>query len=225
MARRVNSKFLIILGVVILTGVVGLVIVAGPVKNWVRGDRSKKQIELADRLVKEAETAEDAPTKRDKLDTAVKNYQLAAAADTKNPELLVKLGDALNLMTQYEVTIYLPATRQAWEKALEIDPAYLPALRRLQDSYYKGLELGNGGAGAFNKLRDLSESIHKLDKKDVRATALMYIAPLYRYVANIETPPSDVETAITELTSLIAANPTAPELPDMVFFVARAQAK
>jgi hypothetical protein len=39
MARRVNSKFLIILGVVILTGVVGLLIVAGPVKNWVKGDR------------------------------------------------------------------------------------------------------------------------------------------------------------------------------------------
>ena len=225
MARRVNSKFLIILGAVILGGLVAAVIVAGPIKNMVKGDRSKKQIELADSLVKEAATAEDSTVKREKLDTAVRNYQMAVASDSRNPALLVKLGDALNLMTQYEVVVYLPASRQAWEKALEIDPTYLPALHRLQDSYYKGLELGDGGTGAFNKLRDLAESIHKLDKKDVRANALMYIAPLFRYAMNIETPPSDVETAITELSSLIASNPTAPEMPDMVYFVARAQAK
>src|SRR5882757_5927008 len=110
MARRVNSKFLIVSSIVLLILVASGFIVAGPLKSWMRGDRSKKLIELADAQVKEADAADTAAVKREKLESAVRNYQMAVGADSKNPEIFLKLGDALSKMTSYEVGVYLPAS-------------------------------------------------------------------------------------------------------------------
>ena len=55
MARRVNNKFLIILGVLVLGGVASAFVLKGPIMNMVKGDRSKKLIEEADALVTDAE--------------------------------------------------------------------------------------------------------------------------------------------------------------------------
>jgi len=136
MARRVNSKFLIILGVFVLGGVASAFVLKGPIMNMVKGDRSKQQIAAADKLVSEADTAELSTVKREKLQEAVRSYQMAVASDARNPEVFVKLGDALSKMAQFDVFVYLPASRQSWEKALEVQPEYVPALRRLMDSYY-----------------------------------------------------------------------------------------
>ncbi|MDB5319526.1 MAG: hypothetical protein JWN40_1157 [Phycisphaerales bacterium] len=225
MARRVNNKFLIILGVLVLGGVASAFVLKGPIMNMVKGDRSKKLVDAADALVKEAELPGVSTTeKQKKYEAAVRNYQMASNADPKNTALLVKYGDHLNKMTPYEVGIYLPAARQMWEKALEINPAYMPALQRLQDTYFKEAQI-NPKVPYFTQVRDRAEAIHKLDPKDLRAHALMYIAPLHRWLANIETPMSEVQPAIAELVTMIEENPTAPELPDMVRFAAGAKAR
>jgi predicted Zn-dependent protease len=225
MARRVNSRFLIILSIVVLGGVAAAFALKGPIMNMVKGDRSKKLIEQGDALVKEAEAPEVSPTlKREKYEAAVRNYAMASGADPKNTALYIKYGDTLNKMTPFDVKLYLPAARSMWEKALEFDPAYMPALRRLQDSYFNEAEF-NPQAIYFTKIRDRAETIHKLDPKDLRAHALMYIAPLHRWLANIETPLSEIQPAIGELITLIDENPTAPELAVMVRFAALAKAK
>jgi len=225
MARRVNNKFLIILGVLVLGGVASAFVLKGPIMNMVKGDRSKKLVDEADASVTEAEKPDITMTqKRERYEAAVKKYQLAASADPRNTALFVKYGDVLNKMTPFEVQVYLPAARQMWEKALEVDPAYLPALHRLQDTYFKEAQI-NPQAIYFTKIRERAEVIHKLDPKDLRAHALMYIAPLNRWLANIETPMSEVDPAIAELTTLIEENPTAPEIADMVFYTAGAKAR
>ena len=225
MARRVNSKFLIVSSIVLLCLVATGFIVAGPLKNhfW-KGDRAKKLVEAADAQVKEADAADTSAAKREKLEAAIRNYQMALGADSKNPEIFLKLGDALTKMTPFDVMVYLPASRQTWEKALEISPTYLPALHRLEDSYYRQVQM-NPQAALFTRLQELAESISKIEPNDLRSHALMYIAPLNRWLASIETPAADVDTAITELSTLIDANPTAPEIADMVYFVAGAKAK
>src|SRR5689334_13493363 len=135
MARRVNNKFLIILGILVLGGVASAFVLKGPIMNMVKGDRSKKMIEEGDKLVAEAEAPDATMTqKREGYEASVKKYQQGAAADPKSTALFVKYGDVLNKMTPFDVQVYLPAARQMWEKALEIDPAYLPALHRLQDT-------------------------------------------------------------------------------------------
>jgi len=141
MARRVNSKFLIVSSIVLLCLVATGFIVAGPLKNhfW-KGDRAKKLVEAADAQVKEADAADTSAAKREKLEAAIRNYQMALGADSKNPEIFLKLGDALTKMTPFDVMVYLPASRQTWENALEISPTYSPALHRLEDSYYRQVQ-------------------------------------------------------------------------------------
>ncbi|HEY7117449.1 MAG TPA: tetratricopeptide repeat protein [Tepidisphaeraceae bacterium] len=225
MARRVNTKFLVIFSVIVVGGVLAGFLVMGPFKTLIRGDRSKKLIEQGDALVKEADAAQDPAVKKDKLETANRDYQQALATDTKNIDLYVKVGDLLSKLAQFDVYTYINQSRQAWDKALELNPTYLPALRRLQDSYYDEAQIGNPQTTYFTRLEDRATAIHKLDPNDLRAHSLMYIAPLNQWLANIETPQDKVRTAIDELTTLIEKNPDAPELPDMVFFVAGAKAK
>src|SRR5438552_1185961 len=114
MARRVNTKFLVIFSVIVLGGAAAGFIIAGPFRNYIRGDRSKKMVEQADALVKEADAAESIQTKREKLEQAVVNYRNATVSDTKNPELYLKLGDTLSKLTQFDVGIYIKGMRDSW---------------------------------------------------------------------------------------------------------------
>jgi predicted Zn-dependent protease len=225
MARRVNTKFLVIFSVIVLGGVASAFIVAGPLKTMIRGDRTKKLIESGDAAMKAAEEAESAQVKREKLDGAVRDYEQAVVADGRNPELLVKLGDAYTKLTQYDVHTYIGKSRAQWGRALELDPTHLPALRRLQDSYYAEAKIGYAEARFFTLLREKAEAIRRLDPKDLRAQSLVYIAPLNQWLANIETPPDQIDIAVAELGQLIAKHPDAPEVPDMAFFLAGAKAK
>lgn len=225
MARRVNTKFLVIFSTIVLGGLVSAYLVAGPLKTIWRGNGSKKLIASGDALMKEADAADTADAKREKLEQAVRDYQQAVMQDTKNPELLVKLGDGYTKLTQFDINTYINSSRQMWIKALEIDPSYLPALRRLQDSYYAEVKIGNAQAGFFSALREKATAIHRLDPNDLHAHALIYIAPLNQWLASIETPASDVDVAITELANLIEKNPQSPEIADMVFFMAGGKVK
>ena len=53
MARRVNTKFLVIFSVIVLGGVGAAFILAGPGRNWIRGNPSKELIAAADKLLEE----------------------------------------------------------------------------------------------------------------------------------------------------------------------------
>jgi tetratricopeptide (TPR) repeat protein len=225
MARRVNTRFLIAFSVIVLGGLLAAFILAGPGKYWLRGNPSKQLTAEGDVLAAAAEKASGAVERREKLDAAMRHYQQALAADPKNPDLYVRIGDLMTRLAPYDVNNFINQSRQAWEKALEINPDYLPALRRLQDSYYRETQIGNLQAGFFSRLRERAGQIHKLDPNDVRAHALMNIAVLNQWLSNIETTEADVDAAIAELTPLIEKNPTAPERADMVFFVAGARVK
>ena len=132
MARRVNTQFLVVLSVIVVGGVLAAFIVAGPGKYWFRGNPSKHLTAEGDALVAAAGTAATPAERKEKLDAAVRNFQQALAADPKNPELWVRIGDALSTMAQYDPATYIVQSRGSWEKALEINPDFLPALRRLR---------------------------------------------------------------------------------------------
>jgi tetratricopeptide (TPR) repeat protein len=226
MARRVNTQFLIVFSVIVVGGVLAAFIVAGPGKYWFRANPSKQFIAEGDALATAALQAPTLAERREKLDAAVHHFQQAIAADPRNPDIYVRIGDVLSTLAPYDPNTFIGQSRGSWEKALEINPDHLPALRRLLDSYYRELQLGGQQAGLLSRLRERAGQVHKLDPNDARAEALTYIPVLAQWaVANIETSDADVDAAINGLTPLIAKQADGPERADMVFYVARARAK
>lgn len=222
MARRVNTKFLTILSVIIVGGVVTLLVLGPRLTTLFRGDRSKKALENAELLMKQAaDPSLPAEEKRKKLEGAKQNYELAAAANPRDKELLVKYGDVLSKLSQYDLATYIRASRAQWDRALEQDPGYIPALTRLMESYFQETQL-NPQAVFFAKLQETSTALHKLEPTNLRAASLMYIAPIHKWLANIETPASDIDVAMTELAALMEKDPTNADLP---FYIAAAKAK
>src|SRR5258706_16159174 len=99
MARRVNTKFLVIFSVIVLGGVASAFVVQGPLRTLIRGDRSKKQIEAGDELVKKAANASTLERKT-VLEEAYRNYVLASNTETRNPEVFVELGDVYSRLAE-----------------------------------------------------------------------------------------------------------------------------
>src|SRR3954466_12391421 len=121
MARRVNTKFLIIL---IAVGM-GLLLGGVAAKKFihVRGDPTKLLAE-GDKLHEAGE-----------YDKAKDKYQQATGADPGSTEALIKLGDACAKLTP-EDPMYLDQAHTAWNRAISVDPKFPPAMNRLLDSYW-----------------------------------------------------------------------------------------
>src|ERR1700712_4911108 len=104
MARRVNSKFLIIFSAVVLLSVATLYVIGGPLQNLLHPSRGKDAIVQGDAAGKAGDEAKTPKEIQEHLEEAVRAYQVAAGTDTKNIELYIKLGDVSNRRTQYCAT-------------------------------------------------------------------------------------------------------------------------
>ena len=183
MARRVNKRFLIVFGSVLIVGLAGAFVLAMQIRGSQRKEQAKKQEEQADRLVAEADKDESSVSRREKLTQAAINLELATATDGRNAGLNIKLGDVYSKMTAFEPGL-VQKSRQRWAAALEVDPAHATALRRLMESFYQEVQL-RPLAAAFGQVEERASAIHKIDPKDKRAHALMFIAPIHQWLANI----------------------------------------
>ncbi len=226
MARRVNTKFLVIFSVIVLGGVASAFVAKGPIGNLIRGDRSKKWIAEGDKIMAELKTSPNLEPleRKTRLEDAFKLYSQAAGSETRSPELYVKLGDVCSQLATFDIQ-FVQASFGNWNKALEIDPRNLPALHRIEENYYKQSASPGAAAAVYSTLQDRASTIYQVDPKDLRAHAIMYIAPIRASLAGIETPVTQLETATNELATLIADNPTSPEIPDMVFYMAMSKIK
>src|SRR4051812_38376243 len=115
MARRVNTKFLTILTVV----VVGLGLAALLAKKFLVRESPEKYVAAGQAYMGEK-----------KYEEAVKNFARAVSLDSHNPSLWVAYGDALNQLSPTDVE-YMRRARTAWDQALIVDPNYRPALDRM----------------------------------------------------------------------------------------------
>jgi hypothetical protein len=216
MARRVNKRFLIVFGSVVLVGLAGAFALALQIKGSKRKEQTQQQVAQADRLVAEAEKEESSVGRREKLTQAAINLETAVGTEPRNAELNIKLGDVLSKMTAYDPS-QVGRSRQRWMAAIEADATNVTAMRRLMESYYQEVQI-RPSAGAFGQVEDRASAINKIDPKDKRAQALMYIAPVHQWLANIETPVRKIDGGIEGLRELAKANPADPEAADWVFW-------
>src|SRR5690349_4924616 len=109
MAKRVNTRFLIILtGVIVGLGVAALV-----VSRLKSHPNAHAHLDAAERLLKAGN-----------YEGATAEYANAVRADPTNKELHVKLGDVANQRTGEMGWQALDIARRSWMSALEIDPQY-----------------------------------------------------------------------------------------------------
>src|SRR5690349_10641552 len=115
MARRVNTKFLAIFTVVVL----GLLIAGLVVRKFIVKESPEGYIARGTQLMADH-----------KYEGAIQNFQKAVLLDPKNPSLWVAYGDALNQLSPNDVE-YMRRAREAWDKALAVQPDNKPALDRM----------------------------------------------------------------------------------------------
>jgi len=123
MARRVNTKFLTILTV----SVVGILLVGLVAHRFMTKESPEGYIARGTQLMQEK-----------KYEEAVKQLEKAAALDQKNPSLLVAYGDALNQLSPNDVE-YMRKAREAWDRALQVDPKTLYRWRQL-DAFARAVQ-------------------------------------------------------------------------------------
>src|SRR3954454_16123281 len=124
MAKRVNTRFLIL-----LTAGFAVALVAALAVHFVffRKDPAA-QARQGDALLAEGKPRE-----------ALDKYKFAIAHKPTDKDLLVKIGDAYNAMV-VDDTQNLFNARAAWSQAIANDPRFEPALDRLLSSYWEQME-------------------------------------------------------------------------------------
>ncbi|MGB7159457.1 MAG: tetratricopeptide repeat protein [Tepidisphaeraceae bacterium] len=193
MARRVNTKFLITLTIIVVGAGLTLLIVT----KLRKGDPAKF-----------VATAKQLASER-KYEEAVKNYQQAVAIDSKRPDVLVEYGDALSQLAGKDPE-NMRRARGMWQAALELDPANKAALSRNLDLYKTFLDGGPQPelASVVSQGRAFAERLAKVDPTNVDAAAMASVFTIRGWMYGVQTDEQRVADALAKLGELAQQNPT-----------------
>src|SRR5262245_61550579 len=123
--KRVNTRFLAISGIVL----VALVVVVFASQRLLTRGNAKEFWEMGDRYMAQ-----------EKYKEAKESYARALRLDPSNVAGWVKYGDSFHELVRFSLDEMGKDTK-SWERALELNPAYVPALTRLVDAYADLAEL------------------------------------------------------------------------------------
>lgn len=191
MARRVNSKFLIVLFSVLL-----LIIAAGAALFLKTRHPPEYYIAKGDKAKAEGD-----------YNTAISEYGKAITKDRGRTELYVKIGDLYNQMVVQD-RAYLGKAHGMWQAAEEIDPTYKPALDRLLLLEIDQVKYGYTDPQLFNELRTTAELKHRVDPTDEQAASYTHIATLHQWMFGAAFPTGEVDQHIKALDELARQDPS-----------------
>ena len=205
MQRKLNTRFLVILTIGVVAGL--MVLVVGG-RYLFRG--------TADKHLKMAELY----TRENRLADAAEEYKTAISLDRRNPETFVKLGDVMRSLTRTD-PMMVDKDKQYWIMALEVDPTYLPAMQLLLNAYIEDAQLWPQPQ-MFERLRDICNRILAVDPNDPRAKAQLHMSWLQRWIFGVETPSDQIKESMRELKNIQEKEPSNIDVP---FVLARAKIK
>lgn len=205
MARRVNTRFLIVLTAVVVFLAVAVVVAQ---KVFMR-ENPQEFVDAARKLTEEK-----------KYELALKNMRQAVALDQGRPDLWLMYGDAAAKLAGKDVEFTKMAIA-AWNKTLEIEPANKEALSRMMEFYLAQMEMGaRDFSSVVSPGQAVARKLASVDPNNPRAAAGVHIFTIKGYAAGAQTDPQAVEEAITKLTELGQKDPANPDFP---FHVAQAK--
>src|SRR5258706_11327762 len=205
MARRVNKKFLTILSLLIMGGLISLVVLPKLRKQdtgvlWQRAD---KQAAVA----REQKTPEA-------YKAAKEYYSKAYRADQANVEGLVKFGDLLHESVRFDLED-MRKDLQMWDQALQVDPRYVPALERIMNAYIDGCRILPSAEG-FKILSEKAGALAKVQPNNIRAQAYQQIGIVGGWLSASPIKESDVEDSIKKLIELSKQVPDEVDIPGYI---------
>ena len=201
MAKRVNKQFLILLTAAMACGVVMLV---GFALYKARRGNTAQYVASGDHYfeLKEYKKALDS------YGRAMRN------APTK--ELFLRAGDCINELTRTEPE-QLGKDVRMWDRALEIDPNYAPALQRVMEALIDVCELQPRNADNWVRLRDKAKKLAAADPADLRAKAYEHVASINEWLmADRAVPEREIETHLSALGALLQRRPDEPIISTII---------
>src|SRR2546430_4133138 len=202
MARRVNKKFLTILSLIIMGGLIALVALPK-----LRKQDTKVLWEHADKqwsAAREQRTPEA-------YKTAKEYYYKAYRADQANVEGLVKFGDFLHESVRFDLED-LRKDLAMWDQALQVDPSYVPALERIMNAFIEGCRI-QPHADGFKMLSEKAAALAKVQPKNVRAQAYEQVGIIGAWLSASPIKESDVEDSLKKLIELAKQVPDEVDVP------------
>ena len=203
MQRKLNTKFLVVLTILVVGGLLFLIIGG----QYLFRGTAQKHIQMAELYAREG-----------RLSDAAEEYKIAIGLDRRNPEVYLRLGDVMRQLTRTDPAL-VDKDKTYWTMALEADPSYLPAMQRLLDGYLEDAQLYSNPQ-VFSRIRDICARTLSIDPTDSRAKANLHIAWVQSWLAGVETSPQQIEESLRELASLQERDPSNFDVP---FMIARAK--
>jgi predicted Zn-dependent protease len=201
--RKLNTKFLIILGVV------GIVAAGGAYAAY----KYAKRITPADVLT----AAKDFEESQD-YEKAVQYYGAYAGQMLPgDPSAWVVYGDAANRLASTNAENYRRA-RGAYQRALEIDPRFPDALRRVTKMYRDEAEQLMTTPTQLDELVQLSRRLSDVAPEDPEPKIAAELAIMLKYQIGTEVDSEALDESIERLAAVIEAH---PDLPDPPLYAAR----
>jgi predicted Zn-dependent protease len=196
MAQRVNTRFLSIL-LLIMIGLAGAVYVAQKVLIREHPDH---YVALGEQAAKQ----QDWPN-------AIDNFTKAERLGPKDPKLPILLAQALAQTEQTDPTAWGQEVA-AYQRALEIDPKYLPALVALS-KLYTDAATQNANSVLYEHAIDYTNRARAVDPNDDNLATLPARLVIQQWTANLQTNQKDVDNAIKDLAEQWKKHPANADLP------------
>ena len=206
MARRVNTRFLTILTVIVLS----ISLTALVAHLVMGGETPEKFVATGQQLMNEK-----------RYEEAAKSFGRAVQMNQKSPELWVLYGDALNEMSPLDIE-WMHRARQAWGQALAIDPQYRPALDRMMQWYTDVANLDASSPDIFKGLNQTAQRLFEADPANAAAEVAIHTAIIRPWLAGVEDDPERIRKTIEKLVELEKKYPDNADLP---MFIAQSRLK
>ncbi|HEX4053346.1 MAG TPA: tetratricopeptide repeat protein [Tepidisphaeraceae bacterium] len=196
MARRVNTQFLTILLLIVIAAAVAV----GLIWKLRVHEYPDHYVALGQQAIKDHNWA-----------NAIDDFAKAASLGPKDPKLQVMLGQALAQTEQTDPTAQAQEVA-AYQRALEIDPKFLPALMALSKLYTQAAS-GSPDTTLYQHAIDYTNRAQALSPDDENLASLPDRLVIQEWVSNLNIDQKNVDNAIKDLNAQWKKHPADSDLP------------
>ncbi|MGA2582640.1 MAG: tetratricopeptide repeat protein [Tepidisphaeraceae bacterium] len=201
--RRINTKFLAILLLIAVGAGVALYVASGFLI-----------VDHPDRWIKSGQEA----MSDGKYTDAARDFARASQLNPKDPSIQMMEGDALGQLALLDPE-WIREQQSAYDRALTIDPHYLPAIRKIMDLIQPFLET-NPTAELYGQMIDYAQRAQALAPDDKTLAALPDMLIAHKWMNGLSADqPND---ALADMRSLMDKDPSNAMLP---FTIAQVKVK